>query len=103
MVGLTGSQGDCLGMRIFYGRAYSMAHSSAGLGIQKSDLHEYRSADSQNQFSLHQHQIREERYTLTTDRPDQSRGSIPRASARRQPVTGSIATPRTHRRTPGGS
>ena len=102
MEGLTGSQGNSLRMRIVYGRAYPMAHSSARLRIQNSDLNEYKSADSQNEFSLHQKRNREERYTLATDRADQSHVSTPWASASGQPVTGPIASPRTHRRRPGG-
>ena len=73
------------------------------LGSGSKILKEYRSADSQNQFSLHRNRNRAERYILATDRSDQSHVSIPRASARGQPVTGPIASPRTHRRTPGGS
>ena len=103
MEGLTGSQGNSLRMRIFYGRACPRAHSSARLGIQNSDLNEYKSADNPNQFSLHQNRNQKERYTLAADREDQSHVSRPRASARGQPVTGPIAGPRTHHRTPGGS
>ena len=50
MEDLTGSQGKSLRRRIFY-----------------------RSADSQNQFSLHQTQTLEELYTLATDRADHVR------------------------------
>ena len=59
-----------------------------GSKIQNSDLNEYKSADIQNQFRLHQNQNREERYTFATGRADQSHASTPRASARGQPVAG---------------
>ena len=51
MEGLTASRGNSLRMRIFYGRAYPMADSSARLETQDSDLSEYRSADNHNQFA----------------------------------------------------
>ena len=55
----------------------------------------YKSAERQTQFSVYRNQNLDERYILPTDCADESPASIPRGSARGQPVSRPIASPHT--------